>query len=105
MARERLMGSWKGTLPVTKRQKQSMPELVTDLSESQQSEVGDVPLEVLFVRKFMHGVKLESIEALHGVLICPETCKAKRMAVAANALIRRRRTIQCAMDMDFLRFG
>lgn len=101
MARERLMGNWKGTLPVKSRHKQSMPEPVADLSELQQSADGDVPLELLFVRKFMHGVKLESIEALHGVLICPYTGTAKRMVAATNTVIRRGRGVEISMDMVF----
>lgn len=65
-----LMGIWKGTLPVTIRQRQSVPLLVMDLSELQQSEVGvEVPFVVLFVKKFKHGVKLVIIEGEHGVLI------------------------------------
>lgn len=73
MARVLLMGIWKGTLPVTMRHKQPMPELVRDLSALQQSEVGAVPLPLLFVTKFMQGVKLEIIEGEHGELICPWT--------------------------------
>lgn len=71
MAKLRLMGIWNGTLPVTMRQAQSMLLLVSDLSALQQSEVGEVPFAVLFVRKFIQGLKLEIIEAVHGVVTCP----------------------------------
>lgn len=66
MARERLIGSWKGTLPVTMRHKQSLLVLVRAFSELQQSAVGEVPLELLLVRKLMQGDKLEIAEALQG---------------------------------------
>ena len=66
-----LTGIWKGMFPVRMRHKQSMPPLVRDFRELQQSAVGEVPLALLFVTKFMHGLKLEIIEALHGLLICP----------------------------------
>lgn len=70
MAKVRLIGILKGTLAVTMRHKQSMPPLVRDLRALQHSVVGDVPLELLFVRKPMQGVKrVLSVEALHGVLI------------------------------------
>lgn len=71
MAMVLLMGSWKGMFPVRMRQKQPMPPLVRDFRELQQSEVGEVPLALLFVTKPMQGLKLEIIEALHGLLICP----------------------------------
>lgn len=71
MAKDRLMGIWKGTLPVTMRHRQSRPPLARDLRELQQSALGEVPFAVLFVNKFMQGVKLEMMEALHGVLIWP----------------------------------
>lgn len=71
MAKLRLMGIWNGTLPVTMRQAQSMLLLVSDLSALQQSEVGEVPFAVLFVRKFIQGLKLEIIEAVQGVVTCP----------------------------------
>lgn len=45
--------------------------LVRDLSALQQSAVGEVPLPLPLVTKFMQGVKLEIIEAEHEVLICP----------------------------------
>lgn len=68
MARERLIGTWKGTLPVTMRHTQSMLELVRDFRALQQFEVGEVPLVLLFVTKFKQGVKLAIIEGLQGVL-------------------------------------
>lgn len=71
IARVLLIGIWKGTLPVTMRHMQSMLVLVRDLSALQQSAVGEVPLPLLLVTKFMQGVKLEIIEAEHEVLICP----------------------------------
>lgn len=72
------MGIWKGTRPVTMRQRQSRPPLARDRSALQQSAVGEVPLPVLLVTKFKQGVKLESIEALHGILICPFTGRRRR---------------------------
>lgn len=71
MAKVRLIGTEKGTLPVTMRHRQSMPPLAMDLRESQHWEVGDDvdPLEELLVRKFMQGVKALITDALHGVLI------------------------------------
>lgn len=71
IARVLLIGIWKGTLPVTMRHMQSMLVLVRDLSALQQSAVGEVPLPLPLVTKFMQGVKLEIIEAEHEVLICP----------------------------------
>ena len=71
MARVRLIGNWKGTLPVTMRHKQSIPPVVRVLRALQQSAVGEVPLAVLLVSKFIQGVKVLSIDGLHGVLICP----------------------------------
>lgn len=53
------------------RQKQSMLPLVRFFSELQQSAFGEVPLALLFVTKFIHGVKVESIAGEHGVLIWP----------------------------------
>lgn len=44
MAKVRLTGILKGTLPVTMRHKQSMPPLVRDLRALQHSVVGEVPL-------------------------------------------------------------
>jgi len=70
MAKVRLTGILKGTLPVTMRHKQSMPPLVRDLRAVQHSVVGEVPLALLFVRKFIQGVKkVPTIDALHGVVI------------------------------------
>lgn len=72
MAKVRLIGIVKGRLPVTMRHKQSMPPLVTDFMLLQHSAVGEaeeVPLPLLFVRKFMQGFnKLFIIDALHGVV-------------------------------------
>ena len=72
MAKVLLIGMLKGIFPVTIRQKQSLPLLVRFLREPQQSAAGAVPFaEVLFVRKFMHGVKVASTEVVHAVLIWP----------------------------------
>ena len=71
MARVRLIGIRKGTLPVTMRQTQSMPPLVRVLRELQQSAVGEVPLALLLVMKLIQGVKVLSIDGLHAVLIWP----------------------------------
>lgn len=88
-ARERLMGTWKGTLPVTMRHKQSMLELVRVFKALQQAEVGEVPLELLLVTKFMQGVKLAIVDGLQGVLIWPNAGVIKT-AVMASATISRR---------------
>ena len=70
MAKVRLIGILKGTLPVIMRHKQSMPPLVSDLMELQHSAVGEVPLALLFVRKFIQGLnKLFIIDVLQGVLL------------------------------------
>lgn len=70
MAKVLLIGILKGTLAVTMRHKQSMPPLVRDLRALQHSVVGEVPLALLLVRKFIQGVKrVLSTETLHGVLI------------------------------------
>lgn len=70
MAKVRLIGIVRGTFPVTTRQTQSMLFPVRDLSALQQSEVGEVPFAVLLVRKFKQGVTVESMEAVHPVVIC-----------------------------------
>ena len=72
MARVLLIGIWKGKLPVTIRHKQPMPLLVRFLSALQQSALGgEVPFPLLFVTKFIQGVKLEIIDGEHDVLTCP----------------------------------
>lgn len=73
MTRVRLMGIWNGMPPATMRHMQPIPLLVSDLSESQHCEVGDVLLRLLLVTKFKHGVKLEIMEGVHGVVIWPCT--------------------------------
>lgn len=67
-----LMGTRKGTFPVTIRQRQSVPLLMTHLRDRQHSEVGEELLPPVVV-KFMQGLKLRNIAPLHAVLICPET--------------------------------
>lgn len=67
MARVRLMGSWTGTLPVTMRQAQSVPLEMSDARDPQHCDVGEAPLLLLPVRKFMHGVKLLIIELVQAV--------------------------------------
>lgn len=64
------MGNWTGTLAVRRRHAQSTLLPNRDLSEPQHWVVGEVPLPVLPVMKFMHGVKLVIIDAVHGVVIC-----------------------------------
>lgn len=71
MANVRLIGTRKGTLAVTMRHAQSKLLPVRFLREPQQSEDGDVPLPLLFVRKFMQGVNVVSIVGVHGLLIWP----------------------------------
>lgn len=67
------MGTRKGTFPVTIRQRQSVPLFMTYLRDLQQSEVGEELLLPPLLMKFMQGLKLRSMAALHTVLICPET--------------------------------
>lgn len=70
IAKVLLIGIEKGTLPVTRRHKQSLPPLVRDLMKLQHSAVGEVPFPLLFERKLMQGLnELLIIDALHGVLI------------------------------------
>lgn len=88
-AKVRLIGSWTGTLAVSKRQAQSTLVLVSDCKALQQSGVGDEPLLLLPVMKLKHGVKLLIIDVVHGVLICPLTNIAemtKRVADIAISL-------------------
>lgn len=88
-ARDRLMGILKGTLPVAIWQRQPVPLVVNDFSTLQQSEVGAVPLALLLVIKFMHGVKLVSIEVVHGILNWPYTGKDRSTKAIDNARINR----------------
>ncbi|KAG6435570.1 hypothetical protein SASPL_100444 [Salvia splendens] len=84
MARVRLRGTLKGTLPVTIRQRQSLPLLMRDLSELQHSEGGLLPLRLLLVTKFMHGVNVVIMEGVHGVEIWAEAGE-RRSVVAMSA--------------------
>ena len=84
MARVRLRGTLKGMLPVTIRQRQSLPLLMRDLSELQHSEGGLLPLRLLLVTKFMHGVNVVIMEGVHGVEIWAEA-EERRSAVAMSA--------------------
>lgn len=88
MARVRLIGIWKGTPPVTRRQKQSLLVLVMDFSELQQSLVGNVALALLLVRKLMQGEKLAIVLAVQGEPTCAETGRARTRATAI-AITRR----------------
>lgn len=73
-AKAEVKGNCKGTLADTRRQAQSELVLISDLNESQHELDGVVPLLVLPVIKFAHGVKvLLIIELVQGVLICPLT--------------------------------
>lgn len=69
MAKLGFIGIWNGIPPVTIRQRQLVPLVIIVLSALQQSSVGEVPLLLLFVKKFTHGVKLVIIGPVHGVLI------------------------------------
>lgn len=72
--RVRLMGSGIGTLAVIRRQAQSTLVVAMDFRESQQPVDGIDPLLLLPVTKFRHGVKVETIEVVHGtVKICEST--------------------------------
>ena len=88
MAKVLLTGILRGTFPFTMRHIQSIPPFVRDLSELQQSAVGDVPLLLLFVRKFMQGDIEFIMEALHGVLICALADLPMKIATA-NIMARR----------------
>lgn len=59
-----------------------------DFTESQQPALGEAPLAVLPVMKFMHGVKLVTIEAVQGVLswALTETTEKVTNIVAASAI-------------------
>ncbi|KAL7000076.1 hypothetical protein U1Q18_001226 [Sarracenia purpurea var. burkii] len=70
MASVWLIGSGRGTFPVTIRQTQSMLLLMRDVIESQQPAVGEAPLLLLPVMKFMQGVKVLIMEAVQGKLTC-----------------------------------
>lgn len=104
MARVRLIGTWKGTLPVVMRHRQSIPVPVKVLRALQQSEVGEVPLALLFVTKFMQGLKLEIIVALQGVLIWAHAGMIKTAATASKAVIRRGKGFGSSMWGGFVRF-
>lgn len=84
----RLMGIWKGTLPVAMRQRQSLLLLIRDLRELQQSEVGAVPFWVLLVTKLRQGVKVVIIEGVHGVVIWAETEEKRMVREIARAEIK-----------------
>ena len=86
-ARVRLMGSWTGTLAVKRRQAQSTLALISVCNEAQQPVVGVEPLLVLPVTKLKHGVKLLSIDVVHGVLICPLTVIAEMSKRVANIAV------------------
>lgn len=108
IARVRLTGILKGTLPVAIRQRQSFPLAMRELSELQQSEVGEVPLLLLLVTKLMHGVNVVIMEGVQGVVICPETGEiAIVVAKIATTRIRNRRSIEmsgCCMSMKWKRW-
>ncbi|KAJ7006200.1 hypothetical protein D5086_004461 [Populus alba] len=75
------------------RQAQSMPVLISDFNELQQLAVGGEPLLVLPVIKLTHGVKLDIIDMVHGVLICPFTEITSRVDNIAINLITSRPSI------------
>lgn len=58
-----------GTFAVRMRQAQFMLVLVNDFKESQQPTVGVREPPLLPVMKLRHGVKVEIMEEVHGVLI------------------------------------
>ena len=74
-------------MAVSSRQAQSIPVLIRDLNGPQQLAVGAEPLLVLPVIKLIQGVKLDIIEMVHGVLICPFTEITIRVDNAAINLI------------------
>lgn len=87
IASDRLIGTWKGTFPVTIKHKQSIPLPVRDLRELQQSEVGEgeAPFGLLLVMKLMHGLKLETIEEVHEVITWPFARKAEKTREAVSS--------------------
>lgn len=68
-----MTGSGMGTLAVTTRQVHSRLVPKSFLKESQQLEEGDDPFALLPVMKLKHGVKVEIMDALQGVLIWAST--------------------------------
>lgn len=54
------------------RQRQSFPLAMRELSDLQQSEVGEVALLLLLVTKLMHGENVVIMEGVQGVVICPK---------------------------------
>lgn len=85
----RLIGSETGTFPVTRRQVQSTLLLIIDLRESQQAVDGEeAPFLVLPVIKFKHGVKVVSIEIVHGVLIWQSAETTKKINIVADTKFR-----------------
>lgn len=69
IAKVRLIGIETGTPAFIIRQVQSLLVLVSSLSALQQSADGPTPVELLPVIKLIHGVKLETMELVHGVVI------------------------------------
>lgn len=68
MARDRLMGTWKGTPPVTMRHKQSWPLLIRSFKELQHADVGDDTLEPA-ARNPRHEPKLRSMGPVQEVFV------------------------------------
>lgn len=105
IARVRLMGIWNGMPPATMRHRQPIPLLVSDLSEPQHCEVGAVPLRLLLVMKFMHGVKDEIMEGVHGVVIWPRTGTVviERAMTMARTGREKERGLKCFIFVKYWR--
>lgn len=88
IARVRLKGNCTGTFPVMIRQAQSTLVLIIVFTTPQQSVVGELPLLLLPVMKFKHGVKLLMMEVVHGVDICPLTVITVTVSRAVRTLTR-----------------
>ena len=98
MARVRLMGRPKGTLPVRMRQAQSAPVRTTPATALQHCSVGEPPPLVLPVTKLRHGVNVLISDAVHDVATpaCPDTAAgstASTSTIAAAAPIAPSRVI------------
>jgi hypothetical protein len=88
MARLRLMGRLKGTLPVRMRQAQSALLRTISASDPQHCCVGDPPPLVLPVTKLRHGVNVVISDAVHDVATCPlagDTTTASTTTTSAAA--------------------
>lgn len=83
------LGRVTGTFPVTIRHMHSELVVIRDSTAEQQPAVGDPPFALLPVIKFTHGLKVASIDTLHGVLIWLLTVITESARVIANKHVTR----------------